>query len=78
MVNMSELPRLVIACYYVFTGEHFVKARLQATSLGIDVRDYWHELKTGEEAISTGLKLLQNAMKPDTHFPLGNFLHESS
>lgn len=50
--------RVVVSAYYVLSGDYFTPTRVLAASMRISLRDYWRELEKGEEAVSTGLKMI--------------------
>jgi hypothetical protein len=64
LVRMSETPRLVLSCYYLLTGPWFTPAKVQASEIGISRTQYWGELEKGEEAVQTGLRLVEDVRTP--------------
>jgi hypothetical protein len=59
VTELGELPRMVVTCYYLFTGPWYVRVDEQAEAIGTSKTEYFVHLKVAEASIETGLKLLQ-------------------
>lgn len=57
--TLREVPRLVLTYNYVLSWPWRVPIRAQAEDIGIPKREYWTQLEIAENAVDSGLQLLQ-------------------
>lgn len=56
--ELPELPRMIIACYYIFRGKWFVHIDDQVNRIGCTKHAYWDELRVAQMAVETCLRVL--------------------
>lgn len=64
-LELAEIPRLVLTCYYLFRADWMWPITDQAQQIGIPKPDYFEHLGRAETAVETGLRLMRRSPRTE-------------